>query len=441
MPNLSHAKAAQASSGRFPGAAMLAAMPVFAFFYVLLILPFLPDDGKGRTENMLLWPVIAAVTLALVLQNSPRIDSRFVRSLPILALTAYFLFAAASVTWAYSPYFAFSRVVVAILATIVIVLPFALPIRTTHIIPALHACCAVALAVSAIFVLTTPASPIGHPGYFTHKQELGILAAAGVILSCHEVLFRGWRRILALVTIGLGVWLVLASQSKSATAFALFSLGCSWFILLLCKKVRITPAYVLAAVVFASLFVSQPVEKIGWRLYGDATLTGRTGIWGFTNYQISRKPWLGWGFHSYYFVPNSPQEQAPGYIKDMPSSHSGYLQVKLETGRIGYWIFLIFVYASLHLLERVRRKDPVRAWCYLSIELFVILINLTDSAWITITPVWLLYLIVVAASVRDSLPSTRTVLRAGQSLVQRPRNWSKGRLANARSASAVTRAS
>jgi hypothetical protein len=89
----------------------------------------------------------------------------------------------------------------------------------------------------------------------------------------------------------------------------------------------------------------------------------------------------------------------------MPSSHSGYLELKLETGRIGYWIFLVFIYSSLHLLERVRRKAPVRAWCYLSIELFAILINLTDSNWLVLNSGWMLCLFMVADSVRFSLPS------------------------------------
>ena len=94
--------------------------------------------------------------------------------------------------------------------------------------------------------------------------------------------------------------------------------------------------------------------------------------------------------------------QAPGYIREMPSSHSGYMELKLETGRIGYWIFLVFIYSSLHLMERVRRIDPVRAWFYLSIELFAVLINLLDSSWLALTHFWLLYLIVVAESVRYS---------------------------------------
>jgi exopolysaccharide production protein ExoQ len=186
-------------------------------------------------------------------------------------------------------------------------------------------------------------------------------------------------------------------------AFALVAITFSGPILLLCKKTRLTPAFIVAAVVVAC--VSNPVERIGYRLYGDPTLTGRTGIWVFINSQISHKPWFGWGFHSYYFVPNSPQNEAPGYIREMPSSHSGYLELKLEMGRIGYWIFSVFIYSSLHLLERVRRKDPLRAWCFLSFELFAVLINLLDSNWLTLTHFWLLYLIVVAESVRYSWPS------------------------------------
>jgi O-antigen ligase len=266
-----------------------------------------------------------------------------------------------------------------------------------------HICYTLALVISGIYVLTTPPSPIGHPGYFTHKQELGLLAASGVILSSHELLHRDWRRVVAFVAIGLGFWLVFASESKSALAFALVALLFSWLTMVLCKRTRLTPAFIVAAIVVVSMFVRDPIERIGYRLYGDSTLTGRTAIWAFSNYRISQKPWLGWGFHSYFFVPNSPQNEAPGYVREMPSSHSGYLDLKLETGRIGYWIFLLVIYSSLHLLERVRRQDPVRAWCYLSIELFALLINLLDSNWLVLNPLWILYLLVVVESVRFSL--------------------------------------
>ena len=388
------------------GAKLLAVIPVSAIFYILLVLPFIPSDGKEqRLENILFWPVAAVVTLTLVFLNRARIDSRFFRSLPIMSLIAYLVFAAASVTWAYSPDFAFSRLVVQVLVFIVVAVPCALSIQAKYTIPAVHVCCAIALAISAVYVLTTPPSPIGHTGYFGHKQELGLLSAVGIILSSHELLHRGWRRLVGLIAMGLGFWLVFESQSKSALALAILAIISSGLILLLSKRTRLTPAYFVAAVVIVSMFMSNPIEKMGHRLYGDGTLSGRTGIWGFIENQISQKPWFGWGFHSYFLVPNSPHNSAPGYIRDMPSSHSGYLELRLETGRIGYWIFLVFIYSSLHLIERVRRKDPVRAWYFLSFGLFGALINLVDSYWLSLTSFWLVYLLVVAESVRYSLPS------------------------------------
>lgn len=406
MPKfINRAEKSDLPSMGFPGATLLGYMPVLAIFYVLLVLPFLPDDGKGRVENILFWPLAAALTLTLVLKNWSLLERRYFLSVPMISLIAYFVFAAASVTWAYAPDLAFSRLVLQVLAFIVVVVPFALPISAKFTIPRVHLCYALAFVVSAVYVLTTPPSPIGHPGYFTHKQELGLLGAVGVILSTYELLHRGWRRLAALAALALGFWLILESESKSAAAFAVIALVSSWLTLQICKLTRLTPAFVVAAVVAASMLVSNPIERIGYRLYGDATLTGRTGIWNFVEYQISHKAWFGWGFHSYYFVPNSPHNAAPGYIRDMPSSHSGYLELKLETGRIGYWIFLVFIYSSLHLLGRVSRKAPVRAWGYLSIQLFAILINLTDSNWFVLNPVWILYSLVVAESVRFLLSS------------------------------------
>ena len=159
----------------FPGVTLLTVMPVFAIAYLFLILPLIPTEGNERVENILFWPVAAGLTLILAFKNHAKIDYGFFRSLPIASVIAYFAFAAASVTWAFSPELAFSRLVGQVLAFIVIVVPYALPIRTKYIIPAVHLCYAIGLVVSAVYVLTTPPSPIGHPGYFNHKQELGQL--------------------------------------------------------------------------------------------------------------------------------------------------------------------------------------------------------------------------------------------------------------------------
>ncbi len=137
--------------------------------------------------------------------------------------------------------------------------------------------------------------------------------------------------------------------------------------------------------------------------YGDSTLTGRTVIWDFVQGQISLKPWFGWGFHSFWLVgPDAPSVVlAPYWVKIMTGSHSGYIDIKLETGRIGYYLFIAFILATLFALERVRRQDPLRAWLLLSLALYVIITNLIETVWMAANdPLWLLFVLVVAETTR-----------------------------------------
>jgi O-antigen ligase len=384
----------------FPTQKILAFIPVVVIFYVLLVLPFVGADGQPRIVNILFWPLLAAGTLALAIYNRSRLDWNFIWSPPIVSLGAYLLFAAASIAWAFQPAFASSRYFAHLLAVICVVVPYALPIPTKNTMQRLHLCFAAAIALNAYYVFVTPSSTIGHPGYFVHKQELGMLCGATIILSAHELLFRGWRRLLAIVVLCLTFWVIFESKSKGSLAFLLPAVSISALALMACKLFRTTPAIILAVIWFASYFVNDPMGRIAFRLYGDSTITGRTFIWDFINMWVSQRSWLGWGFHSYWGVPNSPHNYAPGFVKDMISSHSGYLELKLGTGYVGYLIFMAFVLASLHVLERVRKLDYIRAWVLLSMCSYVIMLNLIESIWMETTALWMLYLVVVGETLR-----------------------------------------
>ncbi len=398
------------ASGRFSGHNLLATMPVIAVSYVLLALPLQSAIEGGRIINNLFWPVVAVITFGILFNNRSKIEWRFVTSLPVLSLLAYFIFSGASIFWALSPGLALSRYVAHLLAAFIIVAPYALPIRTPNTVLRLQICFAIALAINAMYVGFTNPGALGHAGYMDHKQELGTFAAVAVILSFHGLFMRGWGRLLSILSLAVAVWILVQSESKSAFAFSIFAIGFAGLLLLLCWAagyvMKITPAYLLGAAAVAASFVRSPVERIGYRLYGDSTLTGRTEIWEYVNSQILQHPWFGWGFHSYYFVPNSPQFTAPGWVRDMPSSHSGYLELELETGRIGYWIFMIFIFASLHGIEQIRRQDPARAWLYLSVAIYAIFVNLLDSYWLVLSQLWLVYLVVTAETVRGALSSS-----------------------------------
>jgi len=140
----------------FPGRSVLAALPVFAFFYVLLIQWFIGSgDGGPRIVNQMFWPTMAGSVLALAWVNGSLLNRRYIFSLPIMSLAAYLLFAAANIGWAYSPDYSVSSFFAQLFVVIVVVAPYALPRSTAHT-QLLHVCCAIAAAVTAIYVLMRP---------------------------------------------------------------------------------------------------------------------------------------------------------------------------------------------------------------------------------------------------------------------------------------------
>ena len=143
-------------------------------------------------------------------------------------------------------------------------------------------------------------------------------------------------------------------------------------------------------------------------LYGDSSFTGRQIIWDFANYEIARRPLLGWGYQSFWLVgPDAPSiVDAPGWIKEMPSAHNGYLDTMLEMGYIGLALLVIFIIATLHVIGRAADRDPARAWSVLSLALFIMIYNGLESTWMRgFEFEWLVFLILAAEIARYWQPS------------------------------------
>jgi len=403
------------------GARALAIIPVLGFVQLAILAPLLlklgilASDGVSL-QNRLFWIVLAATAIYLVYKNRDRVNETFVRSVPIIALSIYLSFAAASIGWAFSPDYALPRFFGETMLIATVILPYTLPVSTAHTLQRLHMCCVVGLLINAVFVVTTDPTPIGHAGYFNHKQALGTFSAITIILSLHEVFRGGWRRFLGIAAICIAVWIIIESESKGSFIFLFVTIALTALLLLLGKLTKVSPAWFIAAMTFMLLLLAyggvDPISRISYWSYGDSTITGRTQIWEFINYHISQNYWFGWGFHSYWFIPNSPHNEATGFIREMLSSHSGYMELKLETGYIGYWLFLCFIYTSLNCVESVRINDSLQVWAFLSIMIFVMLINLIESVWITANPLWFLFLVATAEVIRSASVGTRKAIRS-----------------------------
>ena len=391
-----------------------AIVPIIACVFALIVYPLLifynpndPNGLEGRPETRLFWPAMATISVLLTVQNRSRL------TLPphIICLFAYLAFAGASVLWAFSPERSFIRYLQQVMIVISIIMPVLLAGRTVDFMRALFLCFAFALVLNLYFVFggsvtmatyTSGLVNIGYQGYFNGKNYLGECAAVGFLLSLHEIFQRGWRRAFGAIVLIIAVLLVFLSYSKTAFGLALICPFIAWFVLLLRKVTRISSAVILLTLPLCYMLLSgishsSLMERVSYTLYGDSTLTGRTIIWDFAKDEIARRPLLGWGYQSFWFVPELPSLGAPGFVKMMPNAHNGYYDTMLEMGYAGLAFLLIFIIATLHAVGRVADRDPARARLLLSFALFFILYNFFESLWMrSFEFLWVVFLITAA---------------------------------------------
>ena len=389
------------------GESILCAIPGLAilFTFVLVQLPKvlglqIDESGASRPENIVFWVCLGLTTVGLVAANSKHVSARFFLAPAPIFLLVFLFYASASVAWAYNAEYTLKAAVLQIIVIMCVTVPYALPIQLDRAMGYIKLSCAAAIVVNSIFVVAKPPSPIGHFGIYEHKQELGMIICMAIAVLCEE-LGRGLRRAIAtMLLIGIGFWVINESHSRGSLAFLMSAPFVALAFLLVDRVFRISPAVALAAIPILctalAIDTQQMVSRMAYNLYGDYTVTGRTEIWTFIQYQIAKFPWGGWGFHSYWFVPNSPHSAATGFVKQMASSHSGYLELRLENGAIGHAIFLCFVYTALRGLGRLARQEFIHAWLLLTIGVYVIELNLFESVWLSLLPNWLLFLVVFA---------------------------------------------
>jgi O-antigen ligase len=317
-----------------------------------------------------------------------------------------------------------------------IVLPAMLTARTSDIVRSLFLCFAFASILNMLFVLggtetiVTDAGPhgfylhhLGSPGYFSFKNYLGEFGAIAFLLSLHEILYPGKRRLLGIIGVVSATYLVFASNSKTAFGLAVICPVLAGLMLLIRKATRISLAIILLSITLCYVVVSNVshynTSFLSYHLYGNPTLSGRTLIWDFAQREIDRRPLLGWGYLSFWLVPGSPGlTDDPGWVGMMPDAHNGYYDTLLEMGYLGFGLLLVFIIATIHAIGRVADHDPPRAWLVLSLALYTIFYNYLESLWMHgFEFLWLVFLILTAEIGRywQPLPPRRAAYRSWSS--------------------------
>jgi exopolysaccharide production protein ExoQ len=233
---------------------------------------------------------------------------------------------------------------------------------------------------------TTPEDK-GHvgawQGIFTHKNILGRFMVLGIIvfLSYRSSSNLYWLRWLG---IGTSVLLIILSTSKTSllillTMFTLlpilgtFRWKYSW-------KIPFISSIVLL-IGSISTFVVENLEVLLNALGRDATLSGRTKIWGEVIWAISKHPWLGYGYESFWRKGTNADYVWNTLKFKVTHSHNGFLELWLQLGIIGLSLYVIaFLMASYKAVVFLHKNNNSEAIYPLMLLIFIFLANITESS-------------------------------------------------------------
>jgi O-antigen ligase len=289
-----------------------------------------------------------------------------------------------------------------------------LPVTTALLVASLF----VGLFVPAIGIQPEDAFELAGSwrGISYQKNGLGQLAAVGAILWAHVcVTGSSTRPRLAYAGLGLSFLLIILSRSSTSLALSIISIGV--MVLVLRPPVRFNGrggqiwlgfgVVVLASMLLYLMFIgtlsydaiATPVASIFGK---DATFSGRTLIWTELFSQIGKHPLLGIGFNSFWGAsPDSPSAETIRRLQwRAPSGHNGYIDMINEIGLIGFVIFIGFLVFHFGALKRLAKFDRPAYGLHLTLIVYVILANLTETGWFH--PILLTHVIAMYSSAEIS---------------------------------------
>ncbi|WP_017931777.1 O-antigen ligase family protein [Robiginitomaculum antarcticum] len=220
-------------------------------------------------------------------------------------------------------------------------------------------------------------------GTWLEKNSFGAqMAKALLIMMCAFAMKpkRGY------IWVPLGILAFLAiilSTSKTALLGGVMMIAGMVFVRIMRANpvLRIPVMYVaiVGCVGLAFGIIFMPEEMFG--LIGkDPSLTGRTQIWDGLIRAIEQRPWLGYGYGTFWADPLGPSYWVRFELDwGVPTAHNGWIETWLSVGFVGIAIFSVTYLITVILgLDRLARGGVENYWVLLSTLLFAFL-SLSES--------------------------------------------------------------
>ncbi|MBV6623904.1 MAG: O-antigen ligase family protein [Rivularia sp. (in: Bacteria)] len=196
------------------------------------------------------------------------------------------------------------------------------------------------------------------------------------------------------------VFLILLSTSKTSLVISLLLISIVFFYKNFRWKGKISVVLLDVGILIlgcVSFFVFTYWVELLTGLGRDATLTGRTPIWGIMISRLMDRPFFGYG-RGAFFAPKSSyafeagQAIRSGWIP--PHGHNGFLDLAVDIGLIGLGLFIIIYLVNFtRALKQAYASHNPEDLFPLSFLLLLIMNNITESLLIYQSNIyWVLFL-------------------------------------------------
>jgi O-antigen ligase len=147
------------------------------------------------------------------------------------------------------------------------------------------------------------------------------------------------------------LFFVYQSDSAAALIVTIFLHGLTFLALLLLKFGKYFHRYhyviLIMVLILASLILYFNVDHFFEIFNRSSTLTGRIPMWTylFETY-FSKRPFAGYGFNAVWYIGSYrvAMGQAAGYPERIVIADNGFIDILINTGYIGLFLFLIFYF-------------------------------------------------------------------------------------------------
>jgi exopolysaccharide production protein ExoQ len=236
-------------------------------------------------------------------------------------------------------------------------------------------------------------------GIYVHKNDLGNMMCFSVVTFFLNAIANSKYRQIMWTGFIISVAVIFGSTSQTALLVVLLAmLLIPFYKALRWHHTKALPFFIITILIggiIAILSISS-AETVLTSLGRDITFTGRTEIWDAVVGKIQQRPWLGYGYETFWLggwegeTADVWRELGEGF--EATHAHNGFLQICLGLGFIGMVIFGIsFVSIGLQALNWARYVKGSEGLIPLVYLTPLLLINLSESRLMIGSIYWIIY--------------------------------------------------